>query len=171
MSLELKKIISNYVDFPKKGILFRDIFPILQSPEIFSELIHNMSSELVCKDSQAIVGIDARGFIFGAAMALKISKPFIPARKSGKLPGDLIQNSYQLEYGENILCIQKDSIEKYEKFLIVDDLLATGGTAECVGKMLKEEGKEICGLSVVVELNELNGRKKLDFPVSSQVSY
>ncbi len=170
MTTNLKKLIRDYPDFPKKGIIFKDILPILQRPEDFSELIKKMSKNQMCSEAEAIISIDARGFIFGTALSFFTSKPMIVARKPGKLPGDLISKSYLLEYGENSLSIQKESLKKYNSYLIVDDLLATGGTVLCVAEIIKEQKKEVTGLSVVVELAELNARKKLTFPVDSQLT-
>ena len=164
---KLESLIKTYDDFPKKGIAFKDLLGITQEPEVFSELILKMSANQIIKNSEAIISIEARGFIFGSAISLKASKPMIVARKPGKLPGDLIQENYNLEYGKNSLFIQKRSIEKYNSFAIVDDLLATGGTVDCVSKLIKREGKLICGLVTVVELVKLGGRKKFDFPVES----
>ena len=154
----LEKSIEDYQDFPKKGILFRDIFPLLTNPELFSKVIESMAGSKIFRNADAILAIDARGFIFGTAIGLKLSKPILVARKPGKLPGELITKSYSLEYGTNSLSIQKDLLNKYKKFVIVDDLLATGGTVKCVSDILKESGKEILGLSVVIELKNLNGK-------------
>ena len=170
MTTYLKNLIRDYPDFPKKGIIFKDILPILQRPEDFSELIKKMSKNQMCLEAEAIISIDARGFIFGTALSFLTSKPMIVARKPGKLPGDLISKSYLLEYGENSLSIQKESLKKYNSYLIVDDLLATGGTVLCVAEIIKEQKKEVTGLSVVVELAGLNARKKLTFPVDSQLT-
>ena len=170
MTRYLKKLIRDYPDFPKKGIIFKDILPILQSPEDFSELIKNMSKNQMCLEAEAIISIDARGFIFGTALSFFTSKPMIVARKPGKLPGDLISKSYLLEYGQNSLSIQKESLKNYNSYLIVDDLLATGGTVLCVAEIIKEQKKKVTGLSVVVELAELNAREKLKFPVDSQLT-
>ena len=121
-------------------------------------------------DSDALIGIDARGFIFGTAISL-LQKPLILARKPGKLPGEIISNSYKLEYGSNTLCLQKKAIQNFNKFCIVDDLLATGGTASSVEKMLLENNKKITGLAVVVELLFLKGREKLNCSVDSILTY
>ena len=171
MSKKIKNLIKDYPDFPKKGIIFKDVLPILQNPDMFSELIKNMSNNEICKKAEAIISIDARGFIFGTALSVFTSKPMIVARKLGKLPGDLITKSYSLEYGNNTLSINKDSIKNYKSFAIVDDLLATGGTALCVANMLKDENKIITGLSVVVELSELKAKDKFYFPVDSQIVF
>ena len=171
MSKELKDLIKDYSDFPKKGIIFKDVLPILQKPDKFSRLIKNMSSNEICQKAEAIISIDARGFIFGTALSIQMSKPMIVARKPGKLPGNLITKAYALEYGENSLSIQRESLKDYNKYLIVDDLLATGGTVLCVANILKEQKKEVTGLSVVVELSDLKARDKLSFPVESQLTF
>ena len=169
MTNYLSSLIKDYIDFPKKGIIFKDILPVLQKPDVFLELINKMSSSEMILNSDAIIAIDARGFVFGSAISIKIQKPLILARKPGKLPGELITKSYSLEYGENSLSIQKSSIKNFKKFSIVDDLLATGGTAKSVSEILMSQEKEILGLSVVVELGDLNGREKIGFPVISQI--
>ena len=171
MEKSFTQLISQHQDFPKKGILFRDVLPILQKPKVFSELIDQMSSSKMCRDSDAIVAIDARGFIFGTAIAIKLSKPIVIARKPGKLPGELLSQSYELEYGKSSLSIQRDSIKDYQSFLIVDDLLATGGTAKCTADILNKAGKDITGLTVVVELCELDGKSNLSFPINSIIKY
>ena len=165
----LESLIKTYNDFPKKGIAFKDILGIIQDPEVFRELILKMSSNEIIKKSEAIISIEARGFIFGSAISLQASKPMLVARKPGKLPGEVIKKDYSLEYGKNSLSIQKESVKKFNTYAIVDDLLATGGTIECVKNLLRESGKEICGLVTVVELMALNGRARLDFPVESMV--
>tara|TARA_B100000242_G_scaffold290597_1_gene262297 strand:- start:2383 stop:2901 length:519 start_codon:yes stop_codon:yes gene_type:complete len=168
---DLKNIIKTYPDFPKKGILFRDILPVFKSPVVFRKLIESLSDKEIFKASQAIIAIDARGFLFGSAIALNLSKPLVLARKPGKLPGKLTTNSYELEYGQNSLSIQDDSIKDLDNFVIVDDLLATGGTVNCVSKILKDKNKKVLGLAVVVELKALKGRNKLNFPVFSEIQY
>ena len=167
---QLKRIISSYIDFPKKGIVFRDVLEILQYPDIFQDVILKMSSNQFLKNAEAIISIDARGFIFGSAVALESSKPMIFARKPGKLPGQLLTSEYDLEYGKNSLSIQNKALKKFNSFVIVDDLLATGGTVNCVSKLLQDQRKEILGLITVVELKDLKGRLKLDFPVHSMIS-
>ena len=166
----LKEIIYTYKDYPKKGIEFKDVLGIIQEPRIFKELILKMSSSQIIKNAEAIIAIDARGFIFGSAISLLASKPMIVARKPGKLPGELVGKSYNLEYGENTLLIQKKALEKYSSYAIVDDLLATGGTVNCVSKILENNNKEILGILVVIELSKLQGKLKLDFPFESIVS-
>ena len=166
---EILEYITSYADYPNKGIIFKDLLGILQEPNIFRSLINNMASSQVIKDSDAILAIEARGFIFGSAIAFLSAKPLIVARKKNKLPGKLIKKKYELEYGTNTLEIQKKSIEKFHKFCIVDDVLATGGTAKCVSDLLISEGKEITGYNVVIELKSLKGRDNLLKPVISQL--
>ena len=168
---DLKNIIKSYQDFPKEGINFRDIMPILQDPEIFSNLIKLMANSDVIKECEAIISIDARGFIFGSAVSLLSKKPMIVARKPGKLPGKLISEKYFLEYGKNELAIQEEALIRYEKYAIIDDLLATGGTAKCIANLLERENKSSSGLLVVIELQELLGRKQFTFPVESIIKF
>ena len=165
----LEDLILTYKDFPKKGIDFKDVLGILQDPIIFRKLILKMSESKIIKNSEAIISIDARGFIFGSAISLQSSKPMIVARKPGKLPGELVTQSYSLEYGDNSLSIQKNALLKYNSFAIVDDLLATGGTVNCVSDLLQRNGKKILGLLTVVELSGLNGRNRFNFPVESML--
>ena len=167
----LDELIDTHKDFPKKGIEFKDVLGIIQDPKVFKELILKMSSSQIIKKAEAIISIDARGFIFGSAIALQTSKPMIVARKPGKLPGELLKENYSLEYGENSLSIQKEALKKYNSFAIVDDLLATGGTVNCVSKILKSKNKEVAGLLVVVELMKLQGRLKFNFPVESSIIF
>ena len=166
---KLKFLINSYKDFPKKGIEFKDLLGILQEPEVFKELINKMSKRKIIKNCDAIVSIDARGFIFGAAISLYSSKPMLVARKPGKLPGEIEEEKYDLEYGVDSLSIQKNALNKYTNFAIVDDLLATGGTVECAAKLLKKNNKKVIGLITVVELAKLQGRNKLNFPVESML--
>ena len=167
---KIENLIKTYYDFPKKGIAFKDILGIIQDTEIFRELINKMSSSKIIKNSEAIISIEARGFIFGSAISLQASKPMLVARKPGKLPGELIQEDYYLEYGESSLSIQKEALKRFSSYAIVDDLLATGGTINCVANLIKKSGKDICGLITVVELLELNGKSRFDFPVESMIS-
>ena len=168
---KLIELIETYKDYPKKGVEFKDIFGIMQEPKIFKELILKMSSSQIIKNAEAIISIDARGFIFGSAISLQASKPMIVARKPGKLPGKVFKKKYRLEYAENSLSIQKKALQKYSSFAIVDDLLATGGTVDCVSKLLKSNNKYVEGLLVVVELKELEGRLKFEFPVESSIIF
>ena len=166
---DFQALISSYRDFPRKGIIFKDLMGILQDPEAFKELIYMMSEDEIIKKCEAIASIDARGFIFGSAIAINNAKPMVVLRKPGKLPGELLTTDYELEYGKNSLSIQKKSIKNFTSFAIVDDLLATGGTAGCAYSLLKSLGKKVTGLSVVAELEDLKGRNSLDIKITSQI--
>ena len=168
---KLEDLILNYKDFPEKGINFKDVLGIIQEPDVFKELIFKMSESQIIKNSDAIISIEARGFIFGAAIALQSSKPMIVARKPGKLPGEIINQNYSLEYGINSLSIQQSALKKYNSYAIVDDLLATGGTVNCVSNLLNSNGKNVLGLLTVVELRKLGGRSKFNFPVESSLCF
>ena len=168
---KLEDLILTYRDFPKKGIDFKDVLGIIQEPEVFKDLILKMSDSKIIKNCDAIISIDARGFIFGSAISLQASKPMVVARKPGKLPGDIIKQNYNLEYGESSLSIQKSVLRKYDSFAVVDDLLATGGTVNCVTNLVKNNGKKVLGLITVVELSKLEGRSKFNFPVESIISF
>ena len=167
---KIENLIKTYYDFPKKGIAFKDVLEIIQDPEVFRELIIKMSSNEVLINSEAILSIDARGFIFGSAISFQSSKPMVVARKPGKLPGELIQENYNLEYGINSLSIQKKALERFNSYVIVDDLLATGGTVDCVTKLIRRNDKRVSGLLTVIELKELGGRSRFDFPVESIIT-
>ena len=130
-----------------------------------------MATSKIIKEAEAIISIDARGFIFGSAISLQASIPMIVARKPGKLPGELVTKNYSLEYGENSLSIQKKALHKYNSFAIIDDLLATGGTVNCVSEILNNNKKKVVGLLVVVELIHLEGRSKMEFPVESIIKF
>ena len=165
----MKSLIKTYYDFPKKGIAFKDVLGIIQDPEVFRELIFKMSSNHVIKNSEAIISIEARGFIFGSAISLQACKPMLVARKPAKLPGELVQENYNLEYGNSSLSIQREALENFKSFAIVDDLLATGGTINCVNRLIKKSGKKVSGCITVVELLKLKGRHKINIPVESML--
>lgn len=171
LSERLKNSIDDYPDFPKKGIIFKDISPIIADQDLFSDLIESVSKYPFFTETEAIVAIEARGFIFGSAIAKTVKKPLLMARKKNKLPGYLIQRSYGLEYGEDTLSIQDSAIKSIQKFVIVDDLLATGGTAKCVCDLLKNKNKKVLALSVIIELTKLNGAKNVGTSVFSEVKY
>ena len=167
---KIENLIKTYYDFPKKGISFKDVLEIIQDSEVFRELIIKMSSSQVLKNSEAILSIEARGFIFGSAISFQASKPMVVARKPGKLPGELIQENYNLEYGNNSLSIQKEALKRFNSYVIVDDLLATGGTVDCVSKLIRRNDKKVSGLLTVIELIKLGGRSKFNFPVETIIS-
>ena len=167
----LEELIDTYIDYPKPGIEFKDVLGIIQQPKVFKELVLKMSSSKIIRKADAIVSIDARGFIFGSAISLQASKPMIVARKPGKLPGELFENNYSLEYGENSLSIQKKALHKFKSYAIVDDLLATGGTVNCVAEILESNNKEVAGILVVVELMKLEGKLKINYPIESSITF
>ena len=170
--MDLEKIIRDVPDFPKKGIIFKDITTLLKDTEAFKQTIDMMVEKYKGKGIGKIVGIESRGFIFGGAVAYLLGCGFVPARKPGKLPAETISESYTLEYGENTLELHVDAIEKGEKVVIIDDLLATGGTAAAVAKLVEKLGGQIEGLEFLIELDFLKGKEKLSgYPVYSYLHY
>jgi adenine phosphoribosyltransferase len=169
---QLKNLIREVPDFPKKGILFYDITTLLKDKAGYATLIDVLAERYIGKGVDLILGMEARGFIFGPALAYRLSAGFVPVRKPGKLPAPTERVEYDLEYGSNILEVHKDAIEKGQRVLIVDDLLATGGTAEATAKLASNLGAEIAGLAFVVELDFLKGRDKLkSYDVYSVLHY
>jgi len=158
---QLKKLIREVPDFPKKGILFYDITTLLKDKLGLATLIDALAEYYLPKQVDLVLGMEARGFIFGPALAYRLNAGFVPVRKPGKLPAETTKVSYDLEYGSNTLEIHKDAIQPGQRVIIVDDLLATGGTAEATAKLAKGLGAEIAGLGFVVELDFLNGKDKL----------
>ena len=168
-----KKYINEIKDFPKDGIVFKDINPIYKDPKRWSELMLPLEKIISTLKPDYIAGIESRGFISASALSYKLKVGFIPIRKPNKLPGKIVGVNYKLEYGEDRLEIQQNSIEKNSKIIIVDDLLATGGTASAAGKLIKESGGSLIGYAFIVELTELEGRNKLesDLLVESLIKY
>ena len=172
MSFPFDDFIAAVPNFPKEGILFRDITPLLASPTAFKACLEAMEVQAKSFKPTHIVGIESRGFIFGVPLAQALNLPFIPARKPGKLPREVHRISYQLEYGEDALCIHKDDIPPHAKVLIVDDLLATGGTASACGDLVMTAGAEIAGYLFAIELVGLNGASRLNHgPHHSLITY
>jgi adenine phosphoribosyltransferase len=168
----LKKLIREVPDFPKKGILFYDITTLLKDKRGFAMLIDALAEHYINKDVDLVLGMEARGFIFAPALAYRLNAGFVPVRKPGKLPAATAKYDYALEYGTNTLEIHKDAIQPGQNVLIVDDLLATGGTAEATTKLAASLGARIAGLSFVVELDFLKGRDKLkQYDVFSLLHY
>lgn len=168
----LKKLIREIPDFPKKGILFYDITTLLKDKLGFARLIDGLSANYIGKEIDLVLGMEARGFIFGPALAYRLNAGFVPVRKPGKLPSETAKISYDLEYGSTSLEIHKDAIQKGERVLIVDDLLATGGTAAATTELATGLGAQIAGLAFVVELDFLKGREKLaNYEVFSLLHY
>ncbi len=169
---QLKKLIREIPDFPKKGILFYDITTLLKDKVGFATLIDKFSEHYIAQKVDLVLGMEARGFIFGPALAYRLNAGFVPVRKPGKLPAETVKQSYALEYGEATLEVHKDAIQKGQRVLIVDDLLATGGTAHATAKLATSLGAEIAGLGFVVELDFLHGRDKLKgYDVMSLLHY
>jgi adenine phosphoribosyltransferase len=168
----LKELIREVPDFPKKGILFYDITTLLKDKLGFATLIDALSEHYLAKEIDLVLGMEARGFIFGPALAYRLNAGFVPVRKPGKLPAATARVEYELEYGTNALEIHKDAIRKGQRVIIVDDLLATGGTATATIKLARSLGAKIAGLGFVVELDFLKGREKLSgYDVYSLLHY
>ena len=161
-SRNVRDYIRTIVDFPHEGILFRDVTTLFADPRGFRMAIDQMLHPYAGEAIDKVVGLEARGFILGGAIAHQLSVGFVPIRKKGKLPGAVISEEYQLEYGEAIVEIHDDAIEAGEKILLVDDLLATGGTAEAGIKLIERLGGDIIGCAVIVDLPELGGRKRVE---------
>jgi adenine phosphoribosyltransferase len=163
--MDLDKIVGRIPDFPKKGILFYDLMPVFRDPSSFRTLIAEMANPFLSETIGKVVGIEARGFILGAPIAEKIGAGFVPVRKKGKLPGDVSSLTYQLEYGTDTIEIQRGAIKPGERVLLVDDLLATGGTAKAAIDLIRQQGGEVVCISVAIELTGIGGREKVS-PVS-----
>jgi adenine phosphoribosyltransferase len=149
-------------DFPKPGILFRDITPLLADPRAFHMVIDCLVEQLIGQGIDAVVAIDSRGFIFGAPLASRLNTRFVPARKPGKLPADVVRVEYALEYGEAALEMHRDALPPEARVVVVDDLLATGGTAAAAGELVTSLGGSVAAFAFVIELDALGGRAKLD---------
>ena len=168
----LRAAVRDVIDFPVPGIIFKDITPILASPALFRDSIARLCKTAGGVKIDKVVGIDARGFIFAAAVADRLGAGFVPIRKKGKLPWKTRQTAYALEYGEAIVELHEDALKPGESVLLVDDLLATGGTAAAAVKLLDELGANIVAISVLIELSFLHGRARLTpHPVHSILTY
>ncbi len=162
MSIDLTKWIATVPGFPKEGILFRDVTPMLQDPESYREATRQICEYCKSVGAEMIVGPESRGFIFGCPAAVELGVGFAPIRKPGKLPRETVSCKYDLEYGSNELFMHKDAIKQGQRVVIVDDLLATGGTAKATCKMIEEMGGVVAGICFVVELSGLPGREVLE---------
>ena len=158
----LKSLVRTIPDFPKEGIMFRDITTVLKDGWGMKTAIDEMSQKLRDKEFDLVIGPESRGFIFATPLAYNMNKGFVLARKAGKLPAETIAKSFELEYGEAIIEIHKDAIKKGDKIVIVDDLLATGGTCKAVCELVKEFGATVVAAVFLIELPEINGRKNLE---------
>lgn len=159
--MDYKKIIRDVPDFPKKGIVFKDITPLLKDADAFASVINDMAAAFEKKGIHKICAIESRGFIFGAPLAYRMKLPFVPVRKFGKLPWKKVSQEYQLEYGTDTIEIHTDAIEKGENVLVVDDVLATGGTAAALEQLIDKIGAKVAGMAFLIELDFLNGRSRL----------
>lgn len=160
--MNFEEYIRDIPDFPKPGIIFKDITPLLANPNAFRELIDTMAERVKDIEFDAILVPEARGFLFGSALAYKLGKKLVPVRKPGKLPFDVIEVSYSLEYGEAKIQMHKDALNKGEKVLIVDDVLATGGTIKAIETLVKKLDAEVSGILCLIELSFLNPRDNFD---------
>ncbi len=169
---QLKQYIRDVPDYPQKGIIFRDITPVLANKRIFPEVVDLMSKAWLDEKPDLVAAIEARGFIPGAAIAVKLDAGFVPIRKVGKLPWKVISESYQLEYGTDQLEVHADAVQPGQKVLIVDDVLATGGTASAAVRLMRKLGAEVLGVQVLIELSYLAGRERLsDVKLVSEIVY
>ncbi|MFP4522378.1 MAG: adenine phosphoribosyltransferase [Fibrobacterota bacterium] len=170
--MDLYSKIRDIKDFPKEGIVFKDITTLLKDPEALKHTIDSMAGKFADKKIDVVVGAESRGFIFGAAVACKLGAGFVPARKPGKLPHDTISESYELEYGTDAIEMHKDAIEKGQNVLIVDDLIATGGTVKAVCGLVEKLGGNISGVVFLIELAFLKGRDKINgYTIESLMTY
>ena len=160
--MDLESCIRDIPDFPKPGIMFKDITPLLQNPEAFNEVVGLMAEALAGRDVDALVAVEARGFLFGAALAYSLGKPLVPVRKRGKLPYHTHSVTYSLEYGEDTMEMHTDAVVEGQRVVIVDDVLATGGTLAAACRLVEKAGAKVDCLALVVELAFLDGRKLLD---------
>ena len=169
-----RDLVAQYIravpDFPQPGILFRDITPLLAAPTAFSQALDWLTEQ--CEAADAVVGIESRGFILGAPIAQRLHRPFVPIRKAGKLPADTISRSYDLEYGSATIEMHADALGSGSRVALVDDLLATGGTAEASAQLVLQSGAEIAAVAFLIELAALNGRDRLTpHPIASMLVY
>ena len=169
---ELKRYIRDVPDYPQKGIIFRDITPLLGDKKIFREVVELMSKAWAADPPELVAGIEARGFIPGAAIAVKLGAGFVPIRKPGKLPWTTVAESYDLEYGTDQLEVHSDAVQPGQKVLIVDDVRATGGTASAAVRLMRKLGADVVGVQVLIELGYLDGRQRLhDVKLVSEILY
>ncbi|MEM4391567.1 MAG: adenine phosphoribosyltransferase [Candidatus Nitrosotenuis sp.] len=170
--MNLRNIIAEYPNFPKKGILFRDISPILKNPSALSYIVDEFTKKFHANDVDVFAGIESRGFPLACAMSLRYNKGMIMIRKQGKLPGSTVKRSYNIEYGKATMEIQKNAINKDQRVVICDDLLATGGTAKAAAELIEKLGGTVSGFAFIVELTDLQGIKKIEkYKCQSLVKY
>ncbi|UCD09370.1 MAG: adenine phosphoribosyltransferase [Dehalococcoidales bacterium] len=167
----LKQYIADIPDYPEKGVIFRDITPLLQHPEMLKNSIDMMTDPHRDKDIEIVVALEARGFLFGTAIALELGAGFVPIRKEGKLPRQTVKTQAELEYGLVEIELHHDAVLSGQKVLLVDDVLATGGTAKASVDLIRELGGEVAAAQFLIEIDPLNGKSKLDVPVYSIIHY
>jgi len=158
---DLRSLVRDVPDFPRPGILFRDITPLLRDARALRSVVERLAEHFAGREVAAVAGIESRGFIFGSALALELDAGFVPIRKLGKLPAETVGRAYALEYGEAHLEVHRDAVSPGERVLLVDDLLATGGTAGAALELLREVGAEVVAAAFLIELTELGGRAHL----------
>lgn len=169
---DLSKLIRDVPDFPVAGILFKDITTLLKQPEAYQAAIDALVQRYAGEEIDLVAAIEARGLIFGAALAYELGAGLVPVRKPGKLPAEKISEEYALEYGTNVLEVHKDAIQRGQRVLIVDDLLATGGSAQATAQLVERLGGKVVGIAFLIELTFLRGREKLDgYDVYSLIQY
>lgn len=170
--MDLKKYVADIPEFPEPGVLFRDVTPLLADKEAYKESVRLLAEYAKDKDVDVVVGPEARGFLFGCPVAMELNAGFVPVRKPGKLPREVISKSYDLEYGSNEIQMHSDSIKKGQNVLIVDDLLATGGTVEAAISLIEQMGGNVVGIAFLIELEALKGRNLLKgYDVYSVLKY
>lgn len=171
-AVDLRKFVRDIPDFPKPGIIFKDITPLLKDPSALKASVALLAKAFSKEDVKYVVAVESRGFIFASALACRLGAGFVPVRKKGKLPYKTASVTYDLEYGTDTLEIHVDAFKKGDRVLIVDDLLATGGTVEAVIRLVRAQGAKIAGIGFIIELAFLEGRKKLKgYPVYSAITY
>ncbi len=170
--MDLKEYIRDIPDFPEPGILFRDITPLLSDPTAFKYAVDSLENLFAAVSFDTVVAVESRGFLFGAPLAYRMGKSFVPVRKQGKLPADTRAAQYSLEYGSSIMEIHADAIGAGERVLVLDDLLATGGTLDATARLIEMSGGIVVGIGLVIELTDLGGRQRLeDYQVRSLIKY
>ncbi|KAJ5622006.1 Adenine phosphoribosyltransferase [Penicillium herquei] len=174
LKVSLRSALRQFPDFPSPGILFEDILPIFANPTLHESLIRSLELEILAKSGgqkpDVIVGLEARGFLIGPSLALRLGAGFVPVRKQGKLPGPCMTQAYEKEYGQDFFQMQSDAIKPGQKVIVVDDIIATGGSAYAAGEMIKKMGGELLSFLFILELEFLHGRDKLPAPVNTLLS-
>ena len=170
--MDLAKMIRDVPDFPKEGILFKDITTLIKEPRAFREVIDRLADHYAGQEIDLVVAVEARGYIFGAPIAYKLGAGFVPVRKEGKLPAETVREEYELEYGTDSVEMHRDAIQPGQKVLIVDDLIATGGSAAATARLVERLGGEVVSIAFLIELSFLKGVEKLkDYDVFTMIEY